>query len=468
MRILIIDDEQYIRLVLEQTLRQEGCDVAVASDGKAGIAALQGGTFDCVITDLRMPGIDGLNVLAWVTEHQPGVEVLMLTGHGDVKDAVEAMKQGAWDFLIKDTPFDGTAVKAALAKLRTVRALRQENLAARRGGYTRDVIVEGVSPAWKTLKTQIVKAAGAKVPVLIQGETGSGKEVAARLVHDLSGRAQGPFLAINCGAMTRELLESELFGHERGAFTGAAGAKAGLVTAADGGTLFLDELAEMPAPMQISLLRFLDRGEYRPVGSTRSFHADVRIVGATNRDLETLVSQGRIREDLFYRINAVTLRVPPLRERKEDVPPIAEYFLQSLRSASSLAPTLSEEAKAALCTYAWPGNIRELRNVIERLILMGTGTRAISGEDVRAVLPMSTRETEIEPHSERSLESVERWHIERVLAAHNGNKSQAAKTLEIDYKTLLSKLKKYGLTSEGVMKSAASDQGSSPRKGGNV
>ena len=450
MRALIIDDEQYVRLVLEQTLREEGCDVAVASDGKTGIAALQRDTFDCVITDLRMPGIDGLNVLTWVTEHQPGVEVLMLTGHGDVKDAVEAMKQGAWDFLIKDTPFDGTAVKAAMAKLRRVRALRQENLAARRGGYRRDVIVEGASPAWKTLRTQISKTASSKSPVLIQGETGSGKEVVARLVHELSGRAQGPFLAINCGAMNRELLESELFGHEKGAFTGASGAKTGLVTAADGGTLVLDELAEMPAPMQVSLLRFLDRGEYRPVGSTRTFHADVRIVGATNQDLQTLVSQGRIREDLFYRINAVTLRVPPLRERKEDVPPLAEYFLQSLRAAGSVKRALSAEAKAALCAYAWPGNIRELRNVIERLVLMGAGTGAVSGEDVKAVLPTFTHEAHVGPPSERSLESVERWHIERVLAAYNGNKSQAAKTLEIDYKTLLTKLKKFGLASESA------------------
>jgi DNA-binding NtrC family response regulator len=450
MRTLIIDDEQYVRLVLEHTLREEGCDVSVASDGKAGIAALQGDTFDCVITDLRMPGIDGLNVLTWVTEHQPGVEVLMLTGHGDVKDAVEAMKQGAWDFLIKDTPFDGAAVKAALAKLRTVRALRQENLAARRGGYTRDVIVEGVSPAWKTLNAQVGKAASSKAPVLIQGETGSGKEVVARLVHELSGRAQGPFLAINCGAMSRELLESELFGHEKGAFTGATGTKTGLVTAASGGTLFLDELAEMPASMQISLLRFLDRGEYRPVGSTRSFHADVRIVGATNQDLQTLVAQGRVREDLFYRINAVTLYVPPLRERKEDVPPLAEHFLHRLRAAGSVTRALSTEAKAALCAYAWPGNIRELRNVIERLTFMGAGTEVISEEDVRAVLPIPPFEAQVGQSSQRSLEQVERWHIERVLEAHHGNKSQAAKTLEIDYKTLLSKLKKYGLTSDKV------------------
>ena len=448
MRALIIDDEQYVRLVLEHTLREEGCDVVVASDGKAGIVALQSETFDCVITDLRMPGIDGLNVLAWVRDHQPEVEVVMLTGHGDVKDAVEAMKQGAWDFLIKDTPFDGTAVKAALAKLLTVRALRQENLAARRGGYTRNVIIEGSSSIWTTLKTQIAKAASSKAPVLLQGETGSGKEVVARLVHELSGRAHGPFLAINCGAMNRELLESELFGHEKGAFTGAVGAKTGLVTAAGGGTLFLDELAEMPAPMQVSLLRFLDQGEYRPVGSTRTFHADVRIVGATNQDLQTLVAQGRFREDLFYRINAVTLPVPALRERKEDVPVLAEHFLQNLRAAGTVTRTLSPEAKAALCDYSWPGNIRELRNVIERLMLMGAGTAAISGEEVRAVLPAPSRESETGQLSKRSLENIERWHIERVLEVHNGNKSQAAKTLEIDYKTLLSKLRKYGLTSE--------------------
>ena len=448
MRALIIDDEQYVRLVLEHTLREEGCDVVVASDGKAGIVALQSETFDCVITDLRMPGIDGLNVLAWVRDHQPEVEVVMLTGHGDVKDAVEAMKQGAWDFLIKDTPFDGTAVKAALAKLLTVRALRQENLAARRGGYTRDVIIEGSSSIWTTLKTQIAKAASSKAPVLLQGETGSGKEVVARLVHEFSGRAHGPFLAINCGAMNRELLESELFGHEKGAFTGAVGAKTGLVTAAGGGTLFLDELAEMPAPMQVSLLRFLDQGEYRPVGSTRTFHADVRIVGATNQDLQTLVAQGRFREDLFYRINAVTLPVPALRERKEDVPALAEHFLQNLRAAGTVTRTLSPEAKAALCDYSWPGNIRELRNVIERLMLMGAGTAAISGEEVRAVLPAPVFESETGQLSKRSLEDIERWHIERVLEVHNGNKSQAAKTLEIDYKTLLSKLKKYGLTSE--------------------
>ena len=446
MRALIIDDEAYVRLVLEQTLQEEGCEVVVAANGQAGLAALEHQPFDCVITDLRMPGLDGLGVLKWVADHQPGVDVVMLTGHGDVKDAVEAMKQGAWDFLIKDTPFDGASVKAALAKLRTVRALRQENLAARRGGYQRDVIIEGSSPAWKTLRAQIAKSAASKIPVLIQGDTGSGKEVVARLVHELSGHAHAPFLAINCGAMNRELLESELFGHEKGSFTGAVGSKTGLVAAAAGGTLFLDELAEMPPAMQVSLLRFLDRGEYRPVGSTRTFHADVRIVGATNRDLQTLVAEGRFREDLFYRLNAVTLRVPPLRDRREDVPALAEHFLRSLRGAGSPSRELSPGAKAVLCGYAWPGNIRELHNAVERLILMGTGAAAISEEEVRAVLPAPSFDSRSPQLSPCSLEEMERLHIRRVLEAHDGNKTQAAKTLEIDYKTLLSKLKKYGIS----------------------
>ncbi|MDP1591673.1 MAG: response regulator, partial [Prosthecobacter sp.] len=213
MRTLIIDDEEYVRMVLEQALREEGCQVTSVKQGQAGIDTLQATPFDCVITDLRMPGMDGRAVLKWIAEHQPDVDVLMLTGHGDVKDAVDAIKHGAWDFLVKETPFDAGVVKAALSKLKTVRALRKENVAARHGGFTRDVIVEGPSKAWRILTTQIAQVAPSNAPVLIQGETGAGKEVAARLLHDFSRRATGPFLAINCGAVSRELLESELFGH---------------------------------------------------------------------------------------------------------------------------------------------------------------------------------------------------------------------------------------------------------------
>ena len=446
MRTLIIDDEEYIRLVLEQALREEGCDVTAVTDGAAGIEALQATTIDCVITDLRMPGLDGRDVLKWIREHQPDVDVLMLTGHGDVTDAVQAIKQGAWDFLVKDTPFDAAAVKAALTRLNTVRALRKENLAARHGGFTRDVIVEGPSLAWQKLKAQIAQVAPSSAPVLIQGETGSGKEIAARLLHDLSRRAHGPFLAVNCGAVSRELLESELFGHEKGSFTGATAAKPGLVTAAEGGTLFLDELGEMPGPMQVSLLRFLDRSEYRPVGSTRTLQANVRIVGATNQDIQELVHQGRFRDDLLYRINTVTLRVPPLRERKEDMLKLAEHILSSLRIPGTPKRPLSPEAMQVLASYSWPGNVRELRNVIEGIMLMSLGTGPIGRDDALALLPKTRGTLQAENLTDVPLEEIERRHILRVLDASNGNKTQAAKTLEIDYKTLLTKLKKYGLT----------------------
>ncbi|MDP1946129.1 MAG: sigma-54 dependent transcriptional regulator [Nitrospirota bacterium] len=447
MRILIIDDEEYVRLVLEQALRAEGCEVTAVTHGAAGIEALQTGTFDCVITDLRMPGLDGRAVLKWVREHQPDLDVLMLTGHGDVKDAVEAIKQGAWDFLVKETPFDAAAVNAALARLKTVRGLRKENLAARHGGFTRDVIVEGPSQAWQKLKAQIAQVAPSNAAVLIQGETGSGKEIAARLLHDLSRRANGPFIAINCGAVSRELLESELFGHEKGSFTGATAAKPGLIAAAEEGTLFLDELGEMPGPMQVSLLRFLDRGEYRPVGSTRTLQANVRVIGATNQDIQELVHQGRFRDDLLYRINTVTLRVPPLRERKEDLPQLAQHILSTLRIPGSATRTLSPEAVQALTAHSWPGNVRELRNVLEGIVLMSTGAGEIGREEVLSLLPKARTALHPGDQTQLSLDEIERLHIQRVLEASGGNKTQAAKTLDIDYKTLLSKLKQYGHTS---------------------
>ena len=445
MRTLIIDDEEYVRLVLEQALREEGCDVTAVTHGAAGIEALQTSTFECVITDLRMPGLDGRAVVKWIREHQLDVDVLLLTGHGDIKEAVEAIKQGGWDFLVKDTSFGAAAVKAALARLNTVRALRKENLAARHGGFTRDVIIEGPSQAWQKLKAQIAQVAPSNAAVLIQGETGSGKEIAARLLHDLSRRSSGPFLAVNCGAVSRELLESELFGHKKGSFTGAIGAKPGLIAAAEGGTLFLDELGEIPGPMQASLLRFLDRGEYQPVCSTRTLQANVRVVGATNQDIQELVHQGRFRDDLLYRINTAALHVPPLRERKEDLPKLAEHILSTLRIPGTTKRTISAEALQALAAHRWPGNVRELRNAIERIMLMSHGTGPIRREEVLALVPNTRSTFETGDQTHLSLDEIERLHIQRVLDASRGNKTQAAKTLDIDYKTLLAKLKKYGL-----------------------
>ncbi len=442
-RTLIIDDEEFVRLVVEQALREEGCDTKVAGSGQEGLDLLRTGEFDCVITDLRMPGVDGRAVLRWVKDHQPDVDVIVLTGHGDVKDAVSAIKDGAWDFLLKDIPFDGAAVKAALAKLRRVRELRRENLAARHGGYRQEAVVKGISRAWQTLDTQIAQVAPSQAPVLIQGETGAGKEVVARLLHAQSRRATGPCIAVNCGAVSRELLESELFGYDKGAFTGATTAKPGLIAAAEGGSLFLDEVGEMPGPMQVSLLRFLDRNEYRPVGSTRTLRADVRIICATNRDLQDLVFQGRFRDDLLYRINTITLRVPPLRERPEDIAPLAAHILEALRLPGTTTRTLTTDSLAALTAYSWPGNIRELRNVVERIVLMSPNQGPITVEEAQQVLPHSGTKSITDNPMLLPLDEVERLHIEQVLQSSGGNKSKAAQTLRIDYKTLLSKLKKY-------------------------
>lgn len=444
MHTLVIDDEEFVRLVVEQALREEGCDVQTAGGGQQGLERLRAAPFDCVITDLRMPGIDGRAVLRWVKDHQPDVDVIVLTGHGDVKDAVAAIKDGAWDFLIKDTPFDGAALKAALAKLRTVRGLRRENLAARHGGYRQDAIVEGVSEGWRALQTQVARVAPSQAPVLIQGETGSGKEVVARLLHAQSRRPGGPCIAVNCGAVSRELLESELFGYEKGAFTGAVAAKSGLLAAAEGGSLFLDEVGEMPGPMQISLLRVLDRNEYRPVGSTRTLRADVRVICATNRDLQDLVLQGRFRDDLLYRINTVTLLVPPLRDRRDDLPALIDHLLRNLHMPATAARTVSPAALELLTTYRWPGNVRELRNVIERIVLMSPNIGPITREEVLQVLPRTPSTTPDDP-TQLPLDEIERLHIERVLKASGGNKTKAAQTLHIDYKTLLNRLKQYGL-----------------------
>ncbi|WP_447859778.1 sigma-54-dependent transcriptional regulator [Nitrospira calida] len=452
MKVLVIDDEEFVRLTLEETLRQEGCAVTVVDRGQAGLDALQASLYDCVITDLRMPGMDGRAVLEWVREHQPDVDVIVLTGHGEIRAAVEAIKAGAWDFLVKETPFDGSQVAAALAKLKTVRALRRENLAFRLESAARraDRMVHGVSPAWRRLMELVQKIAPSNAPVLIQGETGTGKEWIARTIHALSPRRDAPFLAVNCGTVKGDLLESELFGYEKGAFTGAVAQKSGLIAAAESGTLLLDEIGEMSGPMQVSVLRVLDRGEYRQVGGTRILTADVRFIGATNRDLQDLVFAGRFRDDLLYRINTVTLRVPPLRERPEDIPLLAEHFLQTLRSPGSPPRALSKPSIERLAAYPWPGNVRELRNVVERLILLSPPDAAptIEPDELAALLPAVHERVSCRTPPPRSLDEAEREHILRVLKEHGGNKTQAARTLGIDYKTLLTRLRKYGVIME--------------------
>jgi DNA-binding NtrC family response regulator len=446
MRILLIDDEEFVRTALCEALQTQGCLVTAVSSGKAGLDTLRTSSFDCAITDLRMPGMDGLAVLRWIREHQPDVDVIMLTGHGDVAVAVEAMKAGAWDFLVKDIPFDSAAVSAAIAKLKAMRALRRENETLRREALRHaEPMVEGTSPTWRVLLDKVKKVAASRAPVLLQGETGAGKELVARKLHELSPRCHAPFLAVNCGAVAGELLESELFGHEKGSFTGATAATTGLIAAAEGGTLFLDEIGEMGGAMQVSLLRVLDRGEYRQVGGTRTLHADVRFLAASNRDLQELVLAGKFRDDLLYRINTVTLKVPSLRERPEDIPQLAGHFLQTLSPHGAPPRTFSREALRLLSDYPWPGNVRELRNVIERLLLLSPADRqGPVGVDELCPLLQPVRPAGVHRAPVGSLEESERSHILQVLGEQRGNKSRTARLLGIDYKTLLAKLKKYG------------------------
>ncbi len=445
MKILLIDDEEFVRVALGEACQAEGCRVTGVSNGNAGLEALRTASFDCVITDLRMPGTDGLAVLRWIREHQPDVDVILLTGHGDVTSAVEAMKAGAWDFLVKDIPFDSAAVTAAITKLKAMRTLRRENESLRREASRRaELMVEGTSSAWQALLDTVGKIASSQAPVLIQGDTGAGKELIARRLHELSLRRHAPFVAVNCGAIAGELLESELFGHEKGSFTGATTATTGLVAAAEGGTLFLDEIGEMSGAMQVSLLRVLDRSEYRQVGGTRTLQADVRFLAASNRDLQELVLAGKFRDDLFYRINTVTLKVPSLRERADDIPRLAEHFLRTLSPHGTPSRNFSADALRLLTSYAWPGNVRELRNVIERLLLLSAPSRSesIGAEELSALL-QPIRSTGGQGAATCSLEETEKAHILRMLKEQQGNKTRTARLLGIDYKTLLAKLKKY-------------------------
>ena len=421
----------------------------LVSDGKAGIDALNTRSFDCVITDLKMPEADGRDVLRWVREHQPDVDVIMLTGHGEVQAAVEAMRAGASDFLVKDTPFDGTNILPALERVIRVRSLRRDNLALRHGASLShlDHTIDYPSAEWRNLMATVGKIAPANAPVLIQGETGSGKEVIARALHTVSLRRDHPFLAVNCGGSKGTSWKANCLDMKRVPLPAPRRAKAGSWPQRRAGTLFLDEIGEMSGAMQVSLLRVLDRGEYRQVGGTRTLLANVRFVGASNRDLQELVHAGRFRDDLLYRINTVALRVPPLRERSDDIPSLAHHFLQSLQPARGPARLFSPAAIAALQRYGWPGNVRELRNVIERIILLSQGDMAdpIGPEEVESMLHQDRTSAHPQMSILGSLEEAEKEHILRVLNAHGGNKTKAARTLNIDYKTLLAKLKTYNL-----------------------
>jgi DNA-binding NtrC family response regulator len=423
---------------MEKELPRAGYVVTSAESGEEALALVQTHDYDVILLDLKMPGIGGMETLRRIRESGVSGEVVILTGHPDVDTAIAAMKLGAYDYLTK--PFKLSELEEVLQRAAERRHLRQENTALRRMVAQREPapLIVGRGPAITALLATVRRIAPSDANVLIHGESGTGKGLVAKAIHETSPRARGPFLAINCSAFQDQLLESEMFGHEKGAFTGATGAKQGLFEVAEGGTLLLDEVAEMSPAMQAKLLQVLDTRELRRVGGTRVHRVDVRIIAATNKDLSQEVRATRFREDLFYRLNVVSLSLPPLRDRKEDIPLLIDHFVGQF-SATGYAPkAISPEALQTLVDYPWPGNVRELANTIERLLILTPGG-TIGLND----LPSNIRESTAPIHGPSSLAEMERLHLIRILKETGGKKMQTARLLGIDLKTLNKKIRDY-------------------------
>ena len=429
-QILVAEDDPGMQQLLQRILVQEGYEVELVGDGLAAMARL-GETgrapFDLVLTDLRMPGADGTQVLQYVQNKLPGLPVVVLTAFGSISGAVDAMRLGAFDYLAKPLP-DPQALRDVVR-----RAL---DTGVAQGGV--ELVFK--DPAMEPVVEQVRKVAPRNTTVLLLGESGTGKEVLARLLHEQSPRAEGPFVAVNCAALTENLLESELFGHEKGAFTGATARHEGRFEQAHQGTLFLDEVGETSAALQAKLLRVLQERTFERVGGEKELVADVRLVAATNRDLERRVEQGRFRQDLYYRLAVFPVLIPPLRQRRRDILPLAEHFLRLLtRGPSRTTPAMDPEARQMLRAHRWPGNVRELQNVIERALILSGGDE-ITAEHLN--LPQGTGGAQ---QGDGTLKQMERKAIVEALQAEGGNRKRAAKRLGIALRTLQYKIKQYGL-----------------------
>jgi two-component system, NtrC family, response regulator HydG len=436
-RILVVDDSAETREILQRNLASRGHSVSTAASAMEAIRVLDGGPVDLVITDFRMPGVDGGELTRHVAENHRDTQVVMITGYGSIQNAVSAMKAGVAEYLTK--PFTDEELYAACDRALERLALAK---AARGRGPALPLTPRGIigeSPAMAEVHRLIGKAARASAPVLVTGESGTGKELVARAIHYGGPRSAAPFVPVNCGAIPETLIESELFGHVKGAFTGADQSRAGYFQTAEGGTLLLDEIAETSASMQVKLLRALQDGEIAMVGSSRPLRVDVRVIAATNKDLPALAARGSFREDLFYRLNVIPIPLPPLRERGDDLLLLLRHFAD--RWAAEYAkesPVFSESALAALRRYDWPGNVRELENVAQRLVLMSEGG-PIEAPDLPELMRFTGQRG---PRRAGTLEEVEAAYVAEVLASVDGNKTRAAEILGIDRKTLAAKLKR--------------------------
>jgi two-component system response regulator HydG len=448
-KVLLVDDETGILEALQILMRGEGYEVAVARNGREALEAIESARPDIVVSDIRMPGVTGLEVLARARQVDPEIAVILMTAQASLQSAVRAVNEGAYYYLQK--PFANDELLAILSRAAEARTLKVENRALKREIKRRER--RGDKPIGRSRNfVEVLKLAETVAPtdstILITGESGTGKEVVSRYIHSLSDRSEAAFSSINCGALPESLLESELFGHVKGSFTGAVRDKEGLLVAARGGTFFLDEVAEMSPATQVKLLRALQEREVIPVGSTEAVAVDVRLIAATNRELEEEIRKGTFRSDLYYRLNVIALHLPPLRERKEDVPLLAAHFFERLagKGNGGQPKELSPEAIEVLMRYDWPGNVRELENALERAAVVAK-EQVIQPD----VLPDRVREAPTprlisdQPPANPSMEVIERAYILWVLQAEGGNKSRAAEVLGIDPSTLYRKLNRYGI-----------------------
>ena len=441
--ILVVDDEEPFRRLLKKELTRKDYAVEVAPDGAEALRLLHDRSFDVILLDVVMPGVDGITLMKRLKEDSSSPSIIVLTGKATVETAVEAMKNGAYDYLTKPYKLDELVIVIDRAyefgRLSVKSRLLEQELVRKESPFE----FIGKSKQLRDILALIQKVAPTDSPVFIQGESGTGKELVANTVWHHSTRKDAPFIALNCATLSENLIESEIFGHEKGAFTSAYQTKHGLVEVADKGTLFLDEIGEMPIGLQAKLLRFLDSGEFRRVGGNKAMRVDVRMIAATNKDLPAMIKAGKFREDLYYRLNVIDIAIPPLRERKEDIAGLSRHFLT--KYAKKLSKTIEEfttEALELLIAYNWPGNVRELENVIERAVIVCESGR-IGAEDLSISSYAAVAEMSVNP----SLEEMEKNYILRVLKETGNNQSKASQLLGIDRKTLYLKLKKYGINS---------------------